>query len=371
MKIILALMLSVAMAQAATLSVANYPSIQDTINAAAHGDAIYIPAGWYDINTTIIIDRPLTIFGDGPYSSRVHYLPTTGDALRITTPYPVILMMFGIIGRAAGSTDGALLVVDPGTGKENIGSSFILMNMENGWQHINIQRAGAYTIRECTLANSAAPAQVFIDNIENADHGDVVITGCVITNWRSASSQISLIYQRGSGGLRISNNKLYGGTYGYRMGWGGNKGSGILKIWGNSIENQDSYGITIQKESGASTGFTSVSIIDNEISSGAGIQLCNNSPASQSWLQMVRVSSNDILIRNKGAYGIEVGNIRNFRIHDNSVLAGGSAIGTATGYKILSNARDGVLYNNSARGCQRWVSGSASGVTNYNPFGNK
>lgn len=332
----------------------NFPDLQSAVDAAL-GNTLYLPAGLpiYNINSPVTINSGITMQGDGPFATWINNLSPSQDLFVVNTPLPVCVRDLAMVGQN-NATGGSLLKFDPGAGSNNIASSITNVHMEHGWNHVNFVRASQFIIRDSSFA-VAKSDHIVVDNKTNPDWGDSHITGSSL----SSNGGNILISHRGQGGLRISNNKMMGGIAAYQMVWGGT--SGILKIWGNSIEGQSTAAIMLFKQSGVSASFGTAMICDNQITANGGITLSDNS--SSGWLFKVRVCDNDISLTSPGV-GIDIGNISNFRIYNNDVLNG------VIGYRIQSNAKDGVLSFNSARNCQTWVSGSSQTVKVYNPWGN-
>jgi hypothetical protein len=112
-------------------------------------------------------------------------------------------------------------------------------------------------------------AGVFVANANNIDSGDSSILGCFINTGQANGNRFG-VYQESSAGLKLTGNKVLGGTGGFVLAYKGNTQSGPLILTGNSIENVAGYAIYL----GHAANFTGV--FGGIVISGNEVAVCGN-----------------------------------------------------------------------------------------------
>lgn len=227
---------------AETVSVKDYGAKGDGVTddtaamAAAHatGSLVYYPRGVYKFSRLPTAISAGGIVGDGMTETILNSTDT--GALDIMTFSGLwenfndlssnsvfTFRDFGFnCASSAGvalKTGGACIAVTAPvvtTQRENQSTSFERVLFRYPYRGIHFIAASFWRVSGCVF-NSYANSGVYVENRYDADSGDGAINdGCVfVTNPTGAGS--AAVIQRSSGGLRFSDSKVLGGTYGYRL----------------------------------------------------------------------------------------------------------------------------------------------------------
>lgn len=359
-------------------------ALQNAINAAqSTGRPLFIPVGTYKTTTGLIVTAPIYIFGAGPYKSIIR--PTSGtNGINIS---PAILSKgptfenFGIAySSPAASGDGINVTASSG---EVDGAYFRNLAITNAFNGIYFIRAAYWTVDGCAITDSGQSG-VFVENQNNIDAGDSTITNSIIFNPTVTGSTNGIVW-RGSGGLRISNNKINDVQTGINIQMpsaGGNTGD--ILITGNSIEAVGlagvQNGISLQRL-GTTGTLHSVLMTGNQLNGWANsINVLLD--ATGPWITNLTVLGN-IIWGNTGAAsnGIIVNSVANFVVSDNALRSGGVAgsvalnIGASadTGVvgknvKIGTWSPDAILGTNIDQPSQAGVTGSVTVNSAFGPL---
>jgi len=273
------------------------------INAAASVSGqkvatLYIPAGTYAVNLPLsTITKACAIAGDG-LDLTVLNGNGGGVMFNFVTSRPVEIRNMSIANATIGiqiAGSGADTSIQGNNNNMASVIDHVLLSACTTYG-ISIVSADFYTITRCMLY--ACASSIHIQNTVAPDAGDCLIEGCTIDN--SLTTGTAIYYQPG-GGLRISGCKILNHLYGIYL----NVPTGIdtsnLLITGNSIENQQSIGILLDR-TGTGT-FNNVVISGNEFAVGFGpASRAISIPTAGTWLSVVAITGNVF-------YGYGSGNI--------------------------------------------------------------
>lgn len=224
-----------------TVSVKDYGAKGDGVTddtaamAAAHatGNLVYYPRGVYKFSRLPTAISAGGIIGDG----------MTETILNSTDTGALDIMMFSGLWEnfndlssnsvftfrdfgfncassagVATKTGGACIVVTAPvttTQRENQSTSFERVLFRYPYRGIHFVAASFWRVTSC-IFNSYVDGSVCVENRYDADSGDGSIEGCVfVTNPTTGGA--AAVKQRSGGGLRFSDSKVLGGTYGYRL----------------------------------------------------------------------------------------------------------------------------------------------------------
>lgn len=315
--------------------------------AAVQGSrvALFFPPGTYKVTSTISITGALSIFGLSRYGTSITWTSTTLNVFSIASDAQVTIVGITFNG-PLNSSAGAIISL-AGSSTQNLFSEIRHCQFVGGWNSIVTTAAADWSIEDCYFA-SFKRIGVYVSNSYNIDAGDSSIEGCTFT---PASGATESIYQASSGGLRVINNKILGGQYGYRMIMTASSGATlVLLITGNSIENQTVAGVSLERPSGAAI-FGSVVVDGNEIA-GLGAGQTGNwcgvqTDSVSSWLSRLVISDNQIRMPDSSValthQAILIGAAARFIIDGNHLVACANPGGSNYGISIGSGAANGLI----------------------------
>lgn len=321
-------------------------SFQNAITAAIAGNGVlYVAPGVYK-HSGLTISGGIKMLGSGPGNCFFNCSNLTGTGIAINTTAPIVIDGFSF--NSTGTVTAGAAITVTATGSANTLSIFRNLTFNSQFDCIHTTNAYEWSIERC-IFNLYADAAVWVENDYNADAGDSVITNCVFAGATTVNS--IGIYQVSSGGLRIQNNKLVQGGYGYIMTLAHLAQTGDLLINGNSFENMLVAGIQMNRIVGGAQDmhFTSVEIVGNQfLGTTTGIPI-NLNDLDVTWLANVTITGNviDVLHAGTPAYAILVNGASGFSIVGNTIT--GNTGGTA-GIGIGSGATSGVIASNTLVG---------------------
>ena len=158
-------------------------------------------------------------------------------------------------------TAGGAISIQASGGVANSNTKIKDCTFVNGFYHLYMPAAHSWEMAGNTHTNYIE-AGIYTGNTVDQDEGDSYIHDCgFFANGASAKA----VVQVGAGGLKIMQNKMYGGQYGYYMDLATSAVTSILIIQGNSIEFQTHSGIRM-RNTGGSGSFTQIIINGNQFS---------------------------------------------------------------------------------------------------------
>ncbi|MGY3392927.1 hypothetical protein ACVWW6_005518 [Bradyrhizobium sp. USDA 3311] len=310
------------------------------------GATVFFPRGTYKISGALVITGTIRLVGETRFGTSITWTSTTLFALNINTAQQVFIERMTFSGPAAATTGNIITLDGPGP----VGNSFSYIRdcqFVQGYNHIVTSSAADWTIENCIFSEYVGYGTYVSDVVLN-DAGDSFIGFCT---YSSSQATATAIEQVSSGGLKIENNKILGGLYGYKLDLTSTGPSTVdLLMVGNSIENQISAAISLNRPAGA-LQFGSVVIDGNQIggagspvsTSWVGIATDNNA----GWLSRLIISDNIIFLPvgtgSPNFAGISIGSPSSFIVSGNQIIACPNAGGVNLGITIGAGATAGLI----------------------------
>jgi len=247
----------------------------------ARGGTLYFPAGRYRISDSIIIDKPITILGDGMTTgyndsaylivgtqiptvriSEIIAVSATKPALELRKPVIIEKIGFDYTGSTPSAGNTALLFT------KSHGMKLEKISVANFYDGIHVQQKTAeYTIHACGIYG-AYRYGLWTENTDIVDYADQNITDCHISPYRR--NAIAAIYLTSGGGIKVVNTKINGTINGvgdmkkFLYGIHVNNSTSVtavLLLANNSIENITTNGIRLE----GSSNWVNFAITGNQI----------------------------------------------------------------------------------------------------------
>jgi hypothetical protein len=310
---------------------------------AAHntGKTVFYPKGTYKFTTITIPSGG--IVGHSRYGTQLFSSDTsTNDSITFTDTNTGLFEKFTFYSQTS-KTNGSGLNIKPASG-ENVKTRINDVYIYQFPTCIHFSSASQWNITNSYLENYSVSG-LLIENTNNADSGDSVISGCILSAVQTTSNNI--VYHS-SGGLKIVGNKFLGGSNSLNLDIKGIASD--LLIMGNSFEGSVSSSITLQRSSGTAT-FKNIVIVGNQFLKPSYIIQTDNSGAFSN----IVIESNSFTLDNTASgNGILLNNVKDFTVGSNVFQgsAGQTAIyieSTCVNGKILPNTYTGLgsISNNS------------------------
>ena len=248
-------------------------------------------------------------------------------------------------------TAGGAISIQASGGVANSNTKIKDCTFVNGFYHLYMPAAHSWEMAGNTHTNYIE-AGIYTGNTVDQDEGDSYIHDCgFFANGASAKA----VVQVGAGGLKIMQNKMYGGQYGYYMDLAASAVTSILIIQGNSIEFQTHSGIRM-RNTGGSGSFTQIIINGNQFSGQpTPINLDHSSTC------FVSATISDNLIGAAAGAGttaaITVNTVPLSVITDNQIYGTGT---TVLGISVGSGSFASRVENNNVYGCVTDVTNAVS-----------
>lgn len=335
--------------------------------AASSGLPVFFPTGKYLLGLITLTNCPM-VYGAGPYfegTNGVLIIPpnNTSTVFYVNTAQPITFRDLGFSGYVSNST-GAMIQIDDTTASGTANLFACIDNCIFDSCHIGVQivRASSWTITGSVFWNiSSNGCGVFIDNVFNKDQGDQSISACTfnMTTWTNADG----IAWQGGGGLRIMNNKFFGGAP-IVVNAGGANGAptGQIYIEGNSIDNvTNPYpGINIFNTTG-SNFFGGITIIGNAMFAyGTLDAFISISGSSNGSFGIVTISANSMFFSGAsvilGGAGVALTGVTNFNYNGNTLIGSGGGTGL-----VITASGNGYVTGNMATNWTANIVTNASG----------
>lgn len=301
-------------------------------------------------STGITVTAGITIVGYSRDRCFITWTGTTMAAITVATPDSCQFQNLYFVA-PSGCTDGGAVAL---TGSGGVANSFSKVNncrFTRGWNQVYAPDAYAWEISG-NYFSGAVNSGVYVGNTTTPDDGDSIVAWNTFSGLGAAASSV---YQVSSGGLRVENNKMNGGLYGYLMDMAAGATTSILVVTGNSIESQTHSGIRMLNTAG--TGSMSQVIID---ANQFGYQPTPiNLDASPGFI-INGVISDNVIVCASGATttsAITVTAVPQCSIDDNVIYGSGT---TVVGITIGSSSTNSQEGNNLIYGCVTSVSNATS-----------
>lgn len=302
--------------------------------------------------TGVTVTAGVTIEGANRDRCFITWTGTTMTAITVTTPDSCQFRNLYFAGPAS-CTAGAAISLSGSGGVANSFSKVENCRFSNAYRHFYAPDAYAWEFVGNYVA-SAVNAGVYVGNTTTADDGDSTVERNLFSNMGAAATSV---YQVSSGGLRVANNKMNGGLYGYFMELASGATTSILLIVGNSIENQTHSGIVVNNTAG-SGGMSQIIIANNQLAYQPYPINCLDPQA----FATTAVISGNVIVCASGAdtiAAITVTAMPNTIVSNNVIKGSGS---TVEGILIGSLSTDCRVSDNVITGCVVNVNnGGASG----------
>lgn len=329
-------------------------AIQSAFNASNDRE-IFFPAGTY-VCGAVTITNQCRVMGEGADATFIKAGGTGIDVwnVRTTGRFDVENLTFSPAAAATKQTAGAYLKYDPTSGY-NFGSRVRNCVFAYSYRGVQFVDAAGWSIEDCYFAWYRYGVEV--QNIDTPDAGDGTIRACVFDAGNATGDAIR---QLSSGGLRVVNNKILNGNYGYVGEFNSNpNNTSILLIQDNSIEWPATAGIALNASS--STTFSMVVIEGNQFSvpaSGIGVIL---SDAGYDYVDSVNISDNLFNLGNS-ATGVNLARGARITLLPNTFYGNGTS---ETAITIGGNVDSVVFYPQVALDCTNGLTGTLTNVTFY------
>lgn len=310
-------------------------AIQMAVNyAIAAADEVYLPSGTYLIRSSVQVNGPLTFSGINEEQSIILLGNPSVSGFNVTTSSACHFEKFCIIGQSQGS-HGAGITVDPLS--VNNESTFYRIRIDHINAGFDFESAAYWKIDSCTVFNWSEDG-VIVRDILRIDDGDSSIVNSLFLTTLSGGAAI---YQESSSGLRVQNNKMLGGDYGYFMALTASSTACDLLINNNSIEGQRVAGIFLINASNVT--FLNAIIDGNEIQGQNNAILVMDTQAAP-WLLGLSITGNDINMAPTGGVAMDLNGTSGQAISGNYIRSNG---GTTYGILLRQYTQNGATNTNS------------------------
>jgi hypothetical protein len=301
------------------------------IRAHSTGYLIHYPVGTYKVSSGVTIACG-GITGDGANKTVFSVTDTaSANVFTFQCAQPGGLFKDFSIQPATTKTGGYGIVIQPLSGEQaNTRFEHIYsIGMPNG---ISFVAASQWSLHASNFLNCTGDC-VTVNNTNNADSGDSVISDTVFNN--STSTTAIAVHQIASGGLKIIGSKFNNGGVGYELDLGTAGSTSILLITGCSIENAHFSGIQFQRTSGTRI-FSNIAIVGNEIAVNSTTLASTGifAGGTSNFLTGLTITGNTFIVRDTGASAsaISLNWINGLLVEGNTITgAGGSSQGISFG----------------------------------------
>ena len=321
------------------------------------GRLVYVPAGNYTLSSGVTTSGPGMV-GDGQRGTYIYVdnAFTSGDVIRWNgTPTPgthgPMFADFTIECFNGIRTSGALINITPDPDTPSIDYAYISnIHLSNGYIGLKLKHAWYFKVIGCNFTG-ASFAGVHVSSPGNSDGGDSAISSCHFGN------AFCCIYQESSGGLKITNSKLLGGTYGY---WLNavlpNKNMADLLISNCSIESFSVAGIALNRDpSSGPYGISGIVISGNQMgtmgpgeSTGSWCIICND---SDNFIVDLTITGNTFLtFEGNNCIGLDYQNYLYVGANQFQAATPTSTGGLLIGANVQNCVADGNQYQSFAAG---------------------
>jgi hypothetical protein len=285
-------------------------ALQSACNAAlATNDSVELASAVYRISSPVIANCDIS--GQSEQRSVIRLANPRANGLVVTTQGAVHWEKFRIDSIAQQAGGSAILVAPPvGINRESTFERLMLVHVYSGFSFVS---AAWWRMFGCSVEAYSSVGVEVGDDV-NPDAGDSSITNCLFNSGGTA------IYQRSSGGLKVTACKIITAAYGYYLDLSPGAITGDLLLTANSIEGV-SQAIVLKNEPGSL--FYNVTITGNQINAKlVGID-CQ---ASQGyvWLTNMTVTGNTIYLGAPNCIGIDINGATTVSIIGNTIVPGSS-----------------------------------------------
>ena len=304
-------------------------------------------------STGITISAGVTIEGSNRDRCFISWTSTTMFAITVTTADSCQFRNLYFSAPNTCTAGGAISLSGTG-GVANSFSKIENCRFSKGYSQVYAPDAYAWEITG-NYFSGAVNAAIYFGNTTTVDDGDSTIDRNIFSGLGAAAS---CVYQVSSGGLRLINNKLNGGVYGYFLELAASASTSILLITGNSIENQTHSGIVLNNSAGGG-GMSQVTIMGNQLAYQPYPINCLDPDA----FNTAMVIMGNVIVAASGATtvaGITVTATPKCNVSHNVIQGSGS---TVEGILIGTSSTDCAVRDNVITGCATNVNYGGSSAT--------
>jgi hypothetical protein len=284
-------------------------ALQALLNA---GRSIQLQDGTYYITgLTTPSSGPVQILGRGARVTTIYCNSSTATAIQLGHAGCEIRDVTLLNTGSTTPTAGAAIGVDTTSASAGNYTRLIDLHIDGFYRNVDMDKGYYWFMDRCYLGSYVANT-LRIQNTNNGDQGDMVITNSFFTTDTTRTATGSLVLYQSGGGLRFANNKLnYIGTgpsISFELAVADGVASGDLIIEGNSIENYTSTGIYLHLSGSANTGtWQNLLINGNEFEPAGSTQTSLNiAPEVTGKIKNIVATGNTFI---GGATGIAVANV--------------------------------------------------------------
>lgn len=290
----------------------NRTALQAAIGALpAAGGTIILPAGTFQLDTTITVNVPVTLIGQGGNNNtgtQLKITSATADMFRVTVAEPVHFRDF-TMSSTLGRTAGAYIKL-AGNGSFTVIEDLFFVGHYRG---IEAADASNTTIRYCQFIGGVSSDIFWNNSPAYADAGAASIVSNIFVGGATNKTAIA-IHIRSGGGPRILGNKFLGKTTGVPglsmayaaqlyLDWSVADPSSIMEIANNSFDDDADYKVLLNSASGQG-GYSQIQIVGNQFIGGDVVTVgLEPGAANPGALRDITITGNTFAAKNTGAAG--------------------------------------------------------------------
>lgn len=309
-------------------------AIQAAITAVQGSNvSLFFPAGTYKVSASLNITAAVSFVGYAAYGTSITWSNVNLTVFNVNTNNPVTWQNFTFFGPASPLSGSVIALTGP-TG--NINSVVLDCSFISTYNAIDCTAAYALKVVSCYF-NTFVNYGVHIQNTYNVDAGDSSIVNCIFAG-PSGGSNVC-VYQRSSGGLRLTSNKFNTGDYNYKLSLATAASTSDLIVVGNSFENAKTA--NIQLTTNSSGAFSEIVITGNQFALAPINILADNTYFNG--ISRGTISGNTFSLSPLGTACISLNYVTLFNINGNVFNA--AAAVTPTGILATVNV-SGLVGNN-------------------------
>lgn len=303
------------------------------------GGKLVLPSGFIKTTSVLNITSGIVIEGAGigvgvgvgnSGGTVIRSSSAAGHVFYIASDESVILRDFTIDAPSvtkAANTAGVYLAGTSGYGDLNNRTRLENLRISNMWYGIVFDAAMNCVIHGCHIQDYLQVG-ILIDNYGGTDSGHNTIDSCVIWDLNVGTSQANIQYNQG-GDLRIVNNKLLGGSYGFRVALADGE-TGTVLITGNSFEEHLLYDLWVA-QAAVGKNFGNLVVVGNQFSTltpptpGPNIYISTGTPGGGAtcWIKLISIVGNVFNnAHNASQYAISVQDGEGVTVAANAISCG-------------------------------------------------
>ncbi|MGO9039313.1 MAG: glycosyl hydrolase family 28-related protein [Steroidobacteraceae bacterium] len=224
----------------------------------ATGAPAYCPPQTYLISSSLTASAAFSLNGSSRYNTIITWSSKTLTALEIAADASFVIQGLQFEAPASCTAGGAISIT--GSSTANNFSQIRDCQFSNGWTQVDTISCAQFYIAD-NYFTGYVYAGIIVQNQWNGDDGDSTLMGNIFSNGGSSAVAIA---HASSGGLRVINNKVNGGAYGYLLNLASGVSTSVLIIVGNSFENQTTANLGFNSAGGGAV-YESLQIVGNEL----------------------------------------------------------------------------------------------------------